>query len=162
MAGAGAIVAAAVVANWVESVIGATVQGRFPWLTNDVVNVIQARAGAGAHAHSGSLWRIRSCHCVQTVSLMRGERRLLLLLGADLAGCGTLSHVLHRHDLTVLTRTVGTAGIELTGRNLLLRFRRCLSSSGLRWGGSSHSKPFRGTVRTTLVGIFSTARASFR
>lgn len=43
-AAAGAIVAAAMVANWIESVIGATVQGKFGWLTNDVVNGIQARA----------------------------------------------------------------------------------------------------------------------
>lgn len=39
--GAAAVTAAAFLANLFESWLGATVQGRLPWLTNDLVNVLQ-------------------------------------------------------------------------------------------------------------------------
>lgn len=41
------VAAAATVANLMESYIGAAVQGRVGWLTNDVVNVIQICTAAG-------------------------------------------------------------------------------------------------------------------
>ena len=44
--GAAYVILAATVANLVESYIGATVQDRFAWLTNDVVNVIQISLAA--------------------------------------------------------------------------------------------------------------------
>eukprot|EP00210_Caulerpa_lentillifera_P004688 g4473.t1 len=44
--GAGIVFLSCVVSNFVESYIGATVQGRLPWLTNDVVNVIQITLAA--------------------------------------------------------------------------------------------------------------------
>lgn len=44
--GAGACVVAAFAANWVESVLGATLQDDVPWLTNDIVNVINTAVGA--------------------------------------------------------------------------------------------------------------------
>ena len=47
---AGCVVAAAVVANLLESVVGASVQGRAPWLTNDAVNVLQICVAAGVAA----------------------------------------------------------------------------------------------------------------
>ena len=37
---------AAFAANWVESVLGATLQDDVPWLTNDIVNVINTAVGA--------------------------------------------------------------------------------------------------------------------
>ena len=40
--GAAAVAAASFLANVFESWLGATVQGRVPWLTNDLVNVVQA------------------------------------------------------------------------------------------------------------------------
>jgi uncharacterized membrane protein len=40
------VAAAAVVANIAESYIGAVVQGRIEWLTNDLVNVIQISIAA--------------------------------------------------------------------------------------------------------------------
>ena len=43
---AAACVVAAFAANWVESVLGATLQDDVPWLTNDVVNVINTAVGA--------------------------------------------------------------------------------------------------------------------
>jgi uncharacterized membrane protein len=45
-AGWGACVAAAFVANTAESVVGATLQGRVAWLTNDVVNALQITLAA--------------------------------------------------------------------------------------------------------------------
>lgn len=45
--GAAAVVAAAFVANVFESWLGATVQGRLTWLTNDLVNVLQIALAAG-------------------------------------------------------------------------------------------------------------------
>lgn len=39
--GASAVTAAAFLANVFESWLGAAVQGRLPWLTNDLVNVLQ-------------------------------------------------------------------------------------------------------------------------
>ena len=44
--GATLVVLAATVANLVESYIGATVQDRLPWLTNDLVNVVQISLAA--------------------------------------------------------------------------------------------------------------------
>ena len=44
--GAALVVLAATVANLVESYIGATVQDRLPWLTNDLVNVVQISLAA--------------------------------------------------------------------------------------------------------------------
>lgn len=41
------VAGAAMVANLMESYIGAAVQGRVGWLTNDVVNVIQICTAAG-------------------------------------------------------------------------------------------------------------------
>ena len=43
----GAVVAAAVIANWAESVLGACGQGRWPWLNNDLVNMLQICLAAG-------------------------------------------------------------------------------------------------------------------
>jgi uncharacterized membrane protein len=39
-------VAAAFLANTAESIVGATLQGRVPWLTNDVVNGLQITLAA--------------------------------------------------------------------------------------------------------------------
>jgi uncharacterized membrane protein len=39
-------IAAALVANYFESFLGASVQGGVPWLTNDVVNMIQITLAA--------------------------------------------------------------------------------------------------------------------
>jgi len=44
--GAAAVAAAAFVANVFESWLGATVQGRLAWLTNDLVNVLQISVAA--------------------------------------------------------------------------------------------------------------------
>ena len=44
--GAACVVAAAFVANILESYVGATLQGKVAWLTNDVVNVAQITAAA--------------------------------------------------------------------------------------------------------------------
>jgi uncharacterized membrane protein len=57
--GAAVVAAAATVANLFESWLGATVQGRVGWLTNDAVNAIQisvaaALAVAAAAALGGS------------------------------------------------------------------------------------------------------------
>ncbi|KAL6779398.1 CPLD37 [Auxenochlorella protothecoides x Auxenochlorella symbiontica] len=46
--GAGAVVVAAVLANLLESVLGATIQSKTGWLTNDVMNVIQISCAATA------------------------------------------------------------------------------------------------------------------
>lgn len=46
--GAGAVVVAAVLANLLESVLGATIQSKTGWLTNDVMNVIQISCAAAA------------------------------------------------------------------------------------------------------------------
>lgn len=40
------VVIAAVIANVLESVVGASVQGKVDWLTNDVVNVMQISVAA--------------------------------------------------------------------------------------------------------------------
>ncbi|KAK3282238.1 hypothetical protein CYMTET_10011 [Cymbomonas tetramitiformis] len=45
--GGGVIVAAAVIANWFESVLGASIQGDVEFLTNDVINMIQITVAAG-------------------------------------------------------------------------------------------------------------------
>ena len=45
--GALAVAVASVISNYLESVLGATLQGRITWLTNDVINVIQITLGAG-------------------------------------------------------------------------------------------------------------------
>jgi uncharacterized protein (TIGR00297 family) len=47
LSGAACVAGAAFTANVLESVVGATAQGRVPWLTNDVVNVLQILAAAG-------------------------------------------------------------------------------------------------------------------
>jgi len=39
-------VVAAFLANTAESFVGATLQGRLPWLTNDVVNALQITLAA--------------------------------------------------------------------------------------------------------------------
>lgn len=44
---AAAVALAAVMANYLESLLGATVQGKVAWLTNDVINAIQISLGAG-------------------------------------------------------------------------------------------------------------------
>lgn len=44
--GVAAVTAAAFVANIFESWLGATVQGRLPWLSNDLVNVLQISLAA--------------------------------------------------------------------------------------------------------------------
>jgi len=44
--GAGAVAGAAIVANFFESYLGAVVQGRVPWLTNDLVNMTQISVAA--------------------------------------------------------------------------------------------------------------------
>ena len=44
--GAACVVAAAFVANILESYVGATLQGKVAWLTNDVVNVAQITVAA--------------------------------------------------------------------------------------------------------------------
>ncbi|KAG2450027.1 hypothetical protein HYH02_000131 [Chlamydomonas schloesseri] len=44
---AGVVAGAAVVANLAESYLGASVQGRLPWLTNDLVNMLQISLAAG-------------------------------------------------------------------------------------------------------------------
>ena len=41
-----AITVAAIVANFIESFVGATVQGRVRWLTNDLVNALQISIAA--------------------------------------------------------------------------------------------------------------------
>ncbi|PSC67705.1 integral membrane [Micractinium conductrix] len=46
--GAAAVAAASFLANVFESWLGATVQGRVPWLTNDLVNVVQISVAAAA------------------------------------------------------------------------------------------------------------------
>lgn len=43
---AGLAAAASVIANLFESYLGASVQGRVDWLTNDVVNMIQISVAA--------------------------------------------------------------------------------------------------------------------
>jgi uncharacterized membrane protein len=45
--GAVCVTLASVVANILESVLGASVQGRISWLSNDVVNVLQISVAAG-------------------------------------------------------------------------------------------------------------------
>ncbi len=45
--GAVAITIAAFLANLFESWLGASAQGRVPWLTNDLVNIIQISLAAG-------------------------------------------------------------------------------------------------------------------
>lgn len=45
--GAGIVTASAFLANLFESWLGATAQGRLPWLTNDLVNVLQISLAAG-------------------------------------------------------------------------------------------------------------------
>lgn len=40
------VVAAATIANLAESYLGASVQGRVPWLTNDLVNMLQISLAA--------------------------------------------------------------------------------------------------------------------
>lgn len=47
---------AAFVATTAESVIGATVQGQWPWLTNEVVNIINTTLGALVAMGLGWLW----------------------------------------------------------------------------------------------------------
>lgn len=47
MPGAALVTAAAIVANLAESYLGAAVQGRVGWLTNDVVNMLQISLAAG-------------------------------------------------------------------------------------------------------------------
>ena len=42
----GACIAGAFIANWVESVLGATIQGKFKWATNDAVNVLNICIGS--------------------------------------------------------------------------------------------------------------------
>lgn len=44
--GAACVVAAAVAANLLESVVGAVAQSKVDWLTNDVVNVLQISIAA--------------------------------------------------------------------------------------------------------------------
>lgn len=46
LAAAGVVGGAAVVANLAESYLGASVQGRLPWLTNDLVNMLQISLAA--------------------------------------------------------------------------------------------------------------------
>jgi uncharacterized membrane protein len=46
--GATSITAAAFVANLFESWLGATAQGRFAWLTNDAVNILQITVASAA------------------------------------------------------------------------------------------------------------------
>ena len=55
-AGVGSVVVAAVVANYLESVAGAVWQDSIPWLTNDVVNMIQI-SGAALMAMGLFAWR---------------------------------------------------------------------------------------------------------
>lgn len=45
--GFGVVVAAAVCANYFESCLGAAVQGNVPWLSNDIVNMLQISVAAG-------------------------------------------------------------------------------------------------------------------
>lgn len=47
MQGACLVAVAAVIANICESFLGATVQGRVSWLSNDVVNMLQISLAAG-------------------------------------------------------------------------------------------------------------------
>lgn len=47
MGGACIIVIAAFVANLAESFLGALLQGKVDWLTNDVVNIMQISLAAG-------------------------------------------------------------------------------------------------------------------
>jgi uncharacterized membrane protein len=47
---------AAFVATNVESVIGATIQEKYDWLTNELVNVLNTAIGAGTAIILGSLW----------------------------------------------------------------------------------------------------------
>ena len=60
MLGAVAVVVAALFANTLESVLGATLQGRVAWLTNDVVNAVQicVAAAAGVLLYAGLLLRL--------------------------------------------------------------------------------------------------------
>ena len=44
---AGLVAAAAIIANFAESYLGATAQGSVEWLTNDVVNMLQISLAAG-------------------------------------------------------------------------------------------------------------------
>ena len=44
--GALIVVGAATVANFFESYLGASLQGKYEWLTNDVVNMIQISVAA--------------------------------------------------------------------------------------------------------------------
>ena len=53
--GALIVASAAVAANTFESVLGASVQGRVGWLTNDVVNVIQITLAAALAVLSGAM-----------------------------------------------------------------------------------------------------------
>ena len=46
MQGAGVVAAAAIVANLFESFLGAALQGKASWLTNDIVNAIQISIAA--------------------------------------------------------------------------------------------------------------------
>lgn len=56
--GAAAVAAAAVVANLFESYLGAAVQGRVAWLTNDVVNMIQITLAAALAVGASALLQI--------------------------------------------------------------------------------------------------------
>ena len=47
---------AAFVATNVESVIGATIQEKYDWLTNELVNVLNTAIGAGTAIILGLLW----------------------------------------------------------------------------------------------------------
>ena len=53
--GALIVASAAVAANTFESVLGASVQGRVGWLTNDVVNVIQITLAAALAVLAGAM-----------------------------------------------------------------------------------------------------------
>ncbi|MEB3336280.1 MAG: DUF92 domain-containing protein [Leptolyngbyaceae bacterium] len=45
--GIGSCVIAAFIATNIESLIGATLQAKFAWLTNEVVNIVNTLIGAG-------------------------------------------------------------------------------------------------------------------
>ncbi len=55
--GAAVAVAAAFIANTAESFLGATVQGRVAWLTNDVINVLQISLAAVLALAMGGAWQ---------------------------------------------------------------------------------------------------------
>ncbi len=54
--GAVLITVAAVAANVLESYLGGTLQGRAPWITNDVVNIIQTCTAAAAAAATAATY----------------------------------------------------------------------------------------------------------